>query len=422
MTINNSALLLLWVTATTSASSGIGDTCSKTEDCSDQMICANKYCMLAEPVGTNCISSSQCSINESCRYGLCWKVYYAKCATDTECPSPLHCRFGYCDVGKDPVCAKHTDCADQEICMRGKCRTGIPSSKRCNSNVNCGGDMACRHGVCWQVKDDGCQVHSDCKDQHLCFRGRCNPGVPTDKRCESDRQCSPGEGCIHGICWRVTALGKTCKTHSDCPDMMFCVSQHCRAGVATAKTCMGHKNCLSNEACKHGICWKLQTAESKCARHQECGDQSLCLNGRCKVAVPTYEVCDSNGRCSDGGVCRYDICWKEAEKEARHSCDNHNDCDDSFICLNRRCEEGWPSNRRCSGDRQCYLNEICHRSICWKRKEEQSVECKEHLDCRGQKLCVENKCTNARFVEKLCNADRDCDANQGCKYGTCWAV
>ncbi|KRY11354.1 hypothetical protein T12_6584, partial [Trichinella patagoniensis] len=46
--------------------------------------------------------------------------------------------------------------------------------------------------------------------------------------------------------------------------------------------------------------------------------------------------------------------------------------------------------------------------------------CNKSEQCHGQMMCAEQFCTPAEPTDTVCGQQRDCKANQICKYGVCW--
>ncbi|KRX52423.1 Midasin [Trichinella sp. T9] len=459
-------------------SSNIGFACQLSSECGGQALCANKHCMPAAPTNRQCDTVKECRTNENCRYGICWKVFYAPCKRNSDCIKPLTCQYGFCDITKWPTtCKKHHDCPGQSICINEKCIVAQPTETECDTDLQCLRNEACKQGICWKEYKDikKCTKHTECKNQSLCVYGKCKQAYPTDRRCQNDRECHRSEGCMHGICWRVDNVESTCRTHKTCPDQHICHDGFCRLGSPTNRVCNSDKNCKYDEGCKHGICWDVVAVGIGSQMKYFQFPFSVFID-YCRIAIPTHRDCASSNQCRREEKCRFDMCWKlynKGEDILEKYCKRHAECKDQFICYRGKCQIAAPTNQNCESDNNCPPKQVCKHGICWtlahdnfkkkimfqkfptinlrrwtysilaiatiayerscdasavqlnsnsntNAKPPPQIYCISHDSCSNFTICYRRQCVPAVPTQSRCKHAKNCEAEQRCHFGRCW--
>ncbi|KRZ72603.1 hypothetical protein T10_1428, partial [Trichinella papuae] len=338
-----------------------GSLCTEDDDCPDQMICSNGFCMPAIPTRNRCYSEHHCSYQERCRYQTCWTIMYMQCRKDADCIANLICRYGFCDVATDMMklsfkqrpCATHLNCPGTEICIHEMCEQAEPTGDACYNDEHCKSELsACKFGQCWRrgrpkqevpkampitqspprstkpLSGGSCANHFHCTETAICLKSECKEAEPTRTRCISDLACPQGGACKYKFCWSAissnknnndaTALTAECNTHEDCGLTRVCSKRHksrCTAAYPIGTTCISDTDCKAKQICREGICWQegrengMEEGEP-CKKHAECNGYTICLYGTCTAAVPLNIDCTDDASCKEKDTgCKYAHCW-----------------------------------------------------------------------------------------------------------------
>ncbi|KRZ40930.1 Cell surface glycoprotein 1 [Trichinella pseudospiralis] len=431
-------------------SPNIGLACQLSSECGGQALCANKHCMPAAPTNRQCDTVKECRTNENCRYGICWKVFYASCRRNSDCIKPLTCQYGFCDITKWPTtCKKHHDCPGQLICINEKCIVAQPTETECDTDLQCLRNEACKQGICWKAHKEikKCTKHTECKNQSLCVYGKCKQAYPTDRRCQNDRGCLRSEGCLHGICWRVDNSQRAERTKlaliSISVMTVFVASEvqpiEYAPVIKTANTMkdasMAFVGIFQIVLSVHMLLARAISGE-RCYTDAECGKLELCVSDHCRMAIPTHRDCESSNQCRREEKCRFDMCWKLYMKEEDilgKYCKRHADCKDQFMCYRGKCQIAAPTNQNCENDNNCPPKQVCKHGICWtlahacdalnsniNAKSSPQTYCISHDSCSNFTICYRKQCVPAIPTKSRCKHVKNCEAEQRCLFGRCW--
>ncbi|XP_003375403.1 hypothetical protein Tsp_08396 [Trichinella spiralis] len=133
-----------------------GERCYKDAECGKLELCVSDYCRIAIPTHRDCASSNQCRREEKCRFDMCWKLYN-KGVCVCVCVSNSGEKMFSSDFSileediLEKYCKRHAECKDQFICYRGKCQIAAPTNQNCESDNNCPPKQVCKHGICWTL-------------------------------------------------------------------------------------------------------------------------------------------------------------------------------------------------------------------------------------------------------------------------------
>ncbi|KRY37195.1 hypothetical protein T01_4951 [Trichinella spiralis] len=365
-----------------------GSLCTADDDCPDQMICSNGFCMPAIPTRNRCYSEHHCSYQERCRYQTCWTIMYMQCRKDADCIANLICRYGFCDVATEDVlklpfkqrpCATHLNCPGSEICIYEMCEQAVPTGDVCYNDDHCKSELsACKFGQCWR-------------------RGRPKQEVP---KAMPITQSPP----------RIAII---CPSNKQAYNFL---KQFFRTFSGSTKPSSGGGNC---------------------ANHFHCTETAICLKSKCTEAEPTRTRCTSDLACPQGGACKYKFCWSAINSSINNNndataltaeCNTHEDCGLTKVCSKRhksRCIAAYPIGTTCDSDTDCKAKQICREGICWQEGRENGMEegepCKKHAECNGYTICLYGTCTAAVPLNIDCTDDASCkEKDTGCKYAHCW--
>ncbi|XP_003380111.1 conserved hypothetical protein [Trichinella spiralis] len=93
----------------TYAKADAGSLCTADDDCPDQMICSNGFCMPAIPTRNRCYSEHHCSYQERCRYQTCWTImckencYMSTSSDQIKEITACQCQLQTCSAEKMPT-------------------------------------------------------------------------------------------------------------------------------------------------------------------------------------------------------------------------------------------------------------------------------------------------------------------------------
>ncbi|KRX91258.1 hypothetical protein T4B_11287 [Trichinella pseudospiralis] len=377
------------------AKADAGSLCTEDDDCPDQMICSNGFCMPAIPTRNRCYSEHHCSYQERCRYQTCWTIMYIQCRKDADCIANLICRYGFCDVATDMMklsfkqrpCATHLNCPGTEICIDEMCEQAEPTGDACYNDEHCKSELsACKFGQCWRhgrpkqevpkampitqspprstipLSGGSCTNHFHCTETAICLKSECKEAEPTRTRCTSDLACPQGGACKYKFCWSAidnnknnndaTALTVECNTHEDCGLTRVCSKRHkprCTAAYPIGITCNSDTDCKAKQICREGICWQ---EGSKL--------ESVVQRDVCQLFLFS---CSISSR-----VCQLLLALVAGENgmEEGEPCKKHAECNGYTICLYGTCTAAVPLNIDCTDDASCKEKDTgCKYAHCW---------------------------------------------------------
>ncbi|KFD64998.1 hypothetical protein M514_12276 [Trichuris suis] len=253
------AILLLIEVTPVLLRTALTTTCSVNRDCNWQALCWYGKCEKAKPTGQgDCISDSDCSGRDGCRFGICFTLIAIPAQNSTNKTEPF-----------SGPCRQHEDCPKYDFCIDTHCVKGEPSNDECTNGRRCPAG-----GICW---DQLCWVP---------------PGKPSDDQTEEN----------------------TCSSHNDCEGDMLCHVQEkrCKAGVL-AVDCESDEDCARNAFCKNHKCLKFVP---ECIKQEDCSGKKLCDNGKCVAGQMTRTKCNESSPCPNKGKCKFSFCWNlESESQ-----------------------------------------------------------------------------------------------------------
>ncbi|MRG92364.1 hypothetical protein [Polyangium spumosum] len=280
------------------AGGGIAGGCTRASDCEvlagpcRAAACINGSCeaVPASELGA-CDDGLFCTIDDSCRGGVCVG------GASRGCASPDDCHIGVCDeaagactsmVGNEGATCDTGDlCAAGGACSNGACVGAVA--------VDCTAlDGPCTKGICDPAK--GC-VAIPANDGGAC-------GEAKAEDCKAGR-------CAGGQCEVVAANeGKPCDDGSFCTLGEFCQAGVCGAG--------GPRPCAAPSACWTATCDEAAdicvaspgNEGAACDDGDPCRAETKCANGACIGGVAANEgaACDDGLACTTGEVCAAGVC------------------------------------------------------------------------------------------------------------------
>ena len=249
--------------------------------------------------GTPCEDADPCSVDETCRAGVCGGPPKSCAALDSPCTQ------GFCDAAAGGVCVAlpvldGLACETGDLCQLDEaCVGGVCQGRRLDCPAPVGdpcrvGICDARTGACGQavvVEGTPCEDGAYCTTGDTCRAGICSAG--------GARDCAPpGQPCRQGSCNEGT---NRCDVQnrqnlSACDDGLYCTeSSRCWDGACVAsqnRSCPG-----ANFGCQSGVCNEgLDRCDLVNAQDNRlCFDNSLCTYfERCRtgVCVPGGDLCD----------------------------------------------------------------------------------------------------------------------------------
>jgi len=302
-----------------------GDTCSNGAcvptgklDCADKNACTadscdpGKGCINAALDGTPCEDGNGCTVNDTCKAGLCMagpgqiSTDNNPC-TDDACTPSTGCVF----TNNSASCDDSDACTSGDTCSGGACVPGKPIV--CNDLDLCTDDSCNPKAGCVYAHNTApCDDASACTQGDVCSKGTC-AGAPIlcdDKNPCTDNGCNPKSGCTYAnntlpcddgeVCTiKDTCAGGSCVgVTNPCDDKNPCTTDGCIKGLGCVSLptsgvpCDDGNGCTMGDTCASGVC-KGGTVDlcAPCVGQQEgavCNDSDdvtiadLCLQGLCR--------------------------------------------------------------------------------------------------------------------------------------------
>ncbi|MBP48156.1 MAG: hypothetical protein CMH53_09495 [Myxococcales bacterium] len=346
--------------------------CSLNEQRCATAICDSKAGCVAESSadGTPCDDGNACTLQDTCKRGVCAGPSTCECSGDDDCDGQLplclgslRCVVGRCEV--NPATA--VPCAD----AGPGCVVNFCTGKGCELFTS--PDAApCNDGTL-------CTVGDRCNDTAVCEGGaalNCDDGNP----CTND-VCSSTAGCEFAIGFS----GTPCDDGNPCTDSDSCQGASCR-GVSTQ--CEDDDPCTDNYCSASGdSCVSLPKAEgSQCDDGQACSIGDRCVKGLC---VPlTIQQCDDNDPCTDD-ICGGILGCEHPSVANGQPCDDGDLCTNSDVCIQGGCQ-GTPGGCDCKSNADC-------------------ASLDDGNLCNGVMACLGNQCTVDPDTIVVCPAsDKAC--------------
>ena len=349
---------------------------------------------------THCFSwrEYRCSDEDPCPEGwVCdrgsHKCVEALCGPGRACQDDRYiCEDGICvprrcETREDP----RGYCIDQ-LGPYGICRMGTCTVMDCSFYPD--PDLMCQEteGENWRCEDKRCidlgagggedprkycseilgidEAYWDLETQK-CEVPDCSTVNDPDKLCAQLKD--PRYKCRGGECRRGRE-GEECEIREECVTGLRCAGGRC-----TAKECIRWEDCEDETKwCNHGVCEPLRTecegpedcrddyhcdAGGQCVQN-ECGDHYDCGGGECcsanKKCMPCEDItCWYNFHCRTGWKCNL-----ETNRCERRGCGMDSECGEGYYCdLEIRECVRLEYNKRCLGDGDCPIGQVCRGGI-----------------------------------------------------------
>lgn len=288
--------------------------CQSADDCLDQNPCTDDLCVehlcqnVPRPDGVGCDDDLFCTVNGTCRAGVCRSV-------PRQCPAGSDpCQVALCSElesacrilprADGAACDDGLFCSVNDTCQGGIC-TGI--ARDCSDDDDCTRDVcsnsgaACLHDLgpsdsaegpagnptCANQRDDDCDGLTDLED------GDC-------RTCEIDADCADGnectaDRCVAGTCQRTLLSGTPCQTGNRCDLDNTCFDGAC-ASMGFVECPVVSQPCHAQYECEPstGTCFSAPLPDGV-----ECEDLDPCLSSTCAGGVctpgPTDKDSDNDG-------------------------------------------------------------------------------------------------------------------------------
>ncbi len=390
-------LMLTLALACGKSSSGEGEPCVSSIECSRGELCLDQRCTVLE-----CTSHGDCA-SSGVAGSVCWQEQGSctpvECTLGLPCPPGMECMEFLCQP-EEPECEGNYDCAQPaEKCVDGKC---IPRSY-------CEDDSYCHNGYC-NLEESVCISYPpDVPDIVDEFQGCEEVEAPMLSylclSCDLEDPCS----CNPGVCHETEGGGycsAECSLNGHCPSGYKCKEERCQPiGVGCTSCVLPDSACPENMACdfSSGQCIPAIAVCLACSLDYECGVGYRCASkdGSSKQCMPE---CSQNYVCPAGSSCQ--------ERE-----------DGAMVCMSVGLE-------CCYGEGcdQCGCEpplSVCHEGHC--------VECLTNTDCPYNKpyckpdefecqlLCLEpnpvyweDPDTGEGYCVQCVNSAQDCPIGQYC--------
>jgi hypothetical protein len=257
-------------------------------------------------VGTECLSSTQCSDDDPCTRDECDRGYCKNTAMvcdDQDLCTADSCAKGKCVFKRTPnCCMTSADCDD-----------GDP----CTLNDRCGGDNLC---IIEAPIDPCCRNNKECDDGDVCTTDTCQTNFMCFSRweittantgvcCTVERDCVDGDSCtrdkcvmsgegVHGRCAFEVLC---CQLDSDCTD----TTSPCMEGVCDTGSGSGSGECTYEK--KSGCCIEVGDCDDVPCKTKTCENQLCVYKGVPGCCVADLDCGDDCLVCDKGdaatGIC-----------------------------------------------------------------------------------------------------------------------
>jgi hypothetical protein len=417
----------------------VGDVCSASEcapgqplDCNDEEPCTDDSCDPAagcvhSPNEEGCDDGNPCTSGDHCQQGVC------KWAILTDCNDENPCTADSCDPTEgctyeavEIPCSDGNSCTLNDSCKAGLCVPG--AELNCNDSNPCTED-SCDSGLCQHLAVAGeCSDSNECTQGDLCIAGECVPGADAD--CDDDNlcttdSCAAATGCIHTL------------NSAPCDDANPCTtSDQCELGECLGKVVV---NCDDENECSNDSCHPLTgcqheanssgcddgnecTADDQCADSScqpgaavDCGDENICTDDLCDPVDGCLHT-NNTAPCDDGDLCTI------SDKCAAGECvpGESLTCTSADPCVSGSCESNSgclfvPQEGECSDDNMCTVGDGCANGEC--------VAGNDELDCNDDNACTTDGCNSDDGCTHVTAEDKtSCGSGKWCQAGDCVTI
>ena len=414
--------------------------CSVNGDCGQSLVCRprslkqnlNRICARKGEFGEACDYYDDCVGNMKCYGNRCGgKIQDEVCSSNDECAWYLVCRpwtslepnKRRCTArgGYGKPCDYWPDCVGNSKCYGNKCG-GKSVNEKCNSNVECSGELVCRPYFSSNVSEnrcaprgragDTCDYWDDCLWNANCANGKCDlqsSATSMFKACSVDKECGPLLTCrpLSPIstsvkrCGFRTSAGGVCDSDADCVGNL-----KCSRNVCGGNTFFNIQSCKTDVECGNGFVCRPLWPSSKSVK-------------KCLAVGSFQDTCDTDNDCIEGLGCHQYKCGGNQESG---KCTTNSDCAGDLVCSSdKKCSpevSSCTSNSDCLGESVCrpqYLSSTAS-SKCAK-KGEHGETCDYWDDCVGNIKCHGNRC-GGKIQDEVCSSDNECACNLVCRPWT----
>merc|ERR1712241_486432 len=338
------------------------DICGANADCRNEggrPVCECQSGHKGDPytgcVRGDCISNSECRVNQACQDYKCVDPCQLSCGSGADCQVKNHVAICRCPRGftGDPFqsCRKFSK---DEIC------------EACGANTDC------------EVGQDDRPI-CRCKKDYIG-----NPLQGCRRECETDRDCSPSQQCSQFKCLAACREGA-------CGENANCAARNNRAECTCPPDFLGEAR---------SRCY------TECTRHDDCQDNQACVKFKCKdpCREPDPNVCGSGANCEVKHHKPICSCPRGFTGDPFVSCREFTRKD---LCVPNPCGSGarcQPGNDRSGADRHVCTCPTGFRgdplSGCTRG------ECENDSDCSPPQACFHFKCKDS--CQDACGIEAQC--------------
>ena len=354
-----------------------GAACVDGNACTENDTCAAGVCT-AGAVRT-CTASDQCHVAGSCNpaTGDCSnpvKPDESTCSDDNPCTLNDTCRSGVCTAGPVRICTASDQCHVAGTCDRqtGACSNPTaPEGTVCNDGSFCTDVDRCQAGVCRGVSVIDCDDHNPCTDD-TCLPVPTAVGsdpcqhTPNTNPCNDGDACTRTDTCEAGVCRGsnpvVCTTANPCQTPGTCSPTSGVCSSPTPRGDGTP--CSDSDACTANDTCQGGAC--RSGTPVVCAPSDQCHSAGTCdaSTGACSNPVKANgAACDDGSACTTGDACQGGVCRSGTPVTcaASDQCHSAGTCNPSTgACSNPARSNG----SACDDGNPCTSGEACQNGSC----------------------------------------------------------
>jgi hypothetical protein len=252
--------------------SGLGESCQRTSDCQESLLCVYGSC-------------NQANLQVTVLDARCVQV---DCLDDFDCCDDGRCRC------EDEQCSYGNVCRDDADCFEGTCVDG--ECHACMEDADCfASGSECIDGQCTECSGD-----ADCRNGLVCAGGFC-------EECADDHQCADGTRCSDHEC-----VAYQCQDDDDCGVLTECKQHEC-----VERGCLSDRECIQYMRDPRARCSDDDgRCTVKCQTDAECGSPftgalRACHEGTCEdIGCDSDVECrarlytEANGELYERAVCR----------------------------------------------------------------------------------------------------------------------
>ncbi|MCL2326195.1 MAG: hypothetical protein FWC40_06865, partial [Proteobacteria bacterium] len=237
-----------------------GESCGKTQDCQEGLVCHEGRCHSVAVMGGDCRGEYVLCKEGVCREGQCREPLRG-CASKGDCEENETCIEGSCyrEVVLGGACDADSICLEGECSESGQCRKTAEVGGACGPYVDCvEGQVCSKSGTCIYLPSlgDDCTDEDGCGDDSLCMDGLCTrTDIPVGGACDNVStfcEWSLGLTCVDGICRGSSSVGDACDANHLCSGQSVCIGGKCvenRGECESDDDCRGDSYCCIMAGC-----------------------------------------------------------------------------------------------------------------------------------------------------------------------------